>query len=367
MGVTLILALIWGTKPKVGKSTRHSRVGRLILALTFVVVGVTFTVIGLIWMPWTAILLPIGWILTIGGARHLQVSIVHFAIHNQFFKSKRHNRWLAQIISTVLIITDYDTYHRDHVGLHHPSRTFARRGDPDLEFLIALGFLPGMSRDELWRHLWHTAGSPRFHYLFLRGRFQSNFASASKPRRLAAIMLWAAVTIALAAHPAWIVPFFIIWVFPLTIGYHVSSLLQFASEHLWLLPCRGESAREHATALTRGRFCGDALPSADLRGGAWLRAWAMWWVRLLTLHAVVRVAVLPGDLTHHDLHHLRPHDLDWANADDVRLEMLADGVTLNETWGLFAALDEVFVVLSSLPPMDITKPVTMNERLFGTM
>src|SRR5439155_6879766 len=124
---------------------------------------------GLVWMPWTAGLLPLGWIFTIGGSRYLQVSVVHFAVHNQFFSRERHNRLLAQTISTVLLITDYDSYYRDHIKNHHPIGKFARRGDPDLEFLIALGFLPGMSRDELWRHLAWTLISPRFHFLFLRG------------------------------------------------------------------------------------------------------------------------------------------------------------------------------------------------------
>jgi len=366
--LTTVLAAIWGTEIHTRTLTRHSRVGRLVSALAFIVLGVTLTAFGLVSMPWSAFLLPLGWIFTIGGSRHLQVSITHFAIHNQFFADKRRNRLLAQTISTVLLITDYDTYYRDHVNNHHPNRTFARRGDPDLEFLIALGFLPGMSRDELWRHLWRTVVSPRFHYLFLRGRLHSNFVGASRPRRYAAIAFWSIVSIALATHPAWILPFTILYVVPLTIGYHVSSLLQFASEHLWLLPCRGdEGAREHAKALTRGRFCGDALPQAGLRGLARLRAWTIWWVRLFTVHAVVRIAVLPGDLTHHDLHHLRPHDFDWPNADAVRLEMLANGVVLNETWGLFAALDEVFTVLSSVPAMNDETSVTMNEKLFATM
>lgn len=364
---TAKLAAIWGTTIHAGKSTRHTRVGRLLSALTFILLGLTLTGLGLVWLPWTAFLLPLGWIFVIGGSRHLQVSITHFAVHNQFFADKRRNRLLAETISTALLITSYDDYRTDHVEKHHPLGTFARRGDPDLEFLIALGFLPGMSREELWRHLAWTLVSPRFHFLFLRGRLRSNFVAASRPRRLAAIALWLTVALMLATHPAWIVPFVILWVVPLTLGYHMSSLLQFASEHLWLLPCRGEGTREHAKALTRGRFCGDALPDADLRGFARLRAWAIWWLRLLTLHAVVRIAVLPGDLTHHDLHHLRPHDFDWANADAVRLEMLAEGVALNETWGLFAALDEVFVVLSSLPPMNVDEPAVINEKLFGTM
>jgi fatty acid desaturase len=365
--LTAKLAAIWGTIIHAGKPTQHSRLSRLRLALTFILVGLTFTALGLVWMPWTVVLLPLGWIFTIGGSRYLQVSVVHFAVHNQVFARERHNRLLAQTISTVLLITDFDTYHRDHVKNHHPIGKFARRGDPDLEFLIALGFLPGMSRNELWRHLAWTLVSPRFHFLFLRGRLYSNFVGASRPRRLAAIAFWLAVAIALAMHPMWIIPFIVLWILPLTLGYHMSSILQFASEHLWLLPCTGEGAREHAKALTRGRFCGDALPDADLRGVARLRAWARWWLRLLTLHAVVRVAVLPGDLTHHDLHHLRPTDFDWPNADAVRFEMLANGETLNETWGLFAALDEVFVVLSSLPPMNVDEPVVINEKLFGTM
>ncbi|NBD31402.1 MAG: hypothetical protein GVY17_00115 [Cyanobacteria bacterium] len=85
------------------------------------------------------------WAFTVGGARKLQTCIFHRCVHQQFFGDLR-DRWLAEAVSTVLLIQNFDAYHFDHVKLHHRRDRFATfEHDPDAQFLWALGFQPKLS------------------------------------------------------------------------------------------------------------------------------------------------------------------------------------------------------------------------------
>ena len=313
-------------------------------------------------------LLLLGGLLATGGARYLQIVIHHYAVHNQFFRSPRANRLLGQTISTVLLTQDYDGFRVDHMKKHHPNAKLARRGDPDLETLISLGFRPGVPRRELWRLFVVTLVSPRYHLTFLRERLRANFVTATVPRRVAAGVVWSGVVALLMVYPSAIVPTIVAYFIPVTFGYHVSALMQFTSEHVWLTPCRaGDTVRSRARRATRGRFCGDPLPPLEQSSAAAVMAWTWWCLRLVTVHAMSRIAVLHGDLPDHDLHHIRPTDLDWPNSHAERLSM-SQQEELSEVWGLGNALDEVFHTLSTLEPMDAAAaPDTYNAAAFAAM
>lgn len=61
--------------------------------------------------------------------------------------------------------------------------------------------------------------------------------------------------------------------------------------------------------MTSARVLLDPPPDRDLPIAARTRAWTRWWLRLLFVHLPIRVAVLPFDLPHHDLHHSHALDL----------------------------------------------------------
>jgi fatty acid desaturase len=343
---------IWGTRLHAAPPVRRTAIGRLLSAAGMLAAGVALSVAGLQRPPMSLPLLLPGLLLATGGARYLQIVIHHHAVHQRLVRGAAMNRLLGQAISAVLLTQDYDGFYVDHIKKHHPNGKLARRGDPDLETLIALGIVPGVQREELWRRFVKTLISPRYHLLFLRERLAANFVRSTGPRRLAAAMIWSTAVLALVLFPAAIAPFLIAYLLPITIGYHMSALMQFTSEHVWLTPCRAvDDARSRARRATRGRFCGDRLPPPDLHAATAAIAWGKWWLRLLTVHAAARIAVLHGDLPHHDLHHIRPTDLDWPNSDAERLSMRTHE-ELGEVWGLWNALDQVFETLSALDPME---------------
>jgi len=178
-------------------------------------------------------LLVLSWMVTVHGARMGQVVINHHAVHTNVTGHKRYDQGLAEVVATLLVIQDYRGYFRDHVRIHHDPKTLATSADPDLQFLLILGFRPGMSREALWRRLYWTMVSPRFHWLFLRARLQANYVTAPMYRRITAWGYATAVLAGLILTGAWL-PWVVAWVVPVLPLYHVAALLQFICEHKWL-------------------------------------------------------------------------------------------------------------------------------------
>ena len=177
--------------------------------------------------------LILSWMLTVHGARKGQVVINHHAVHTNVTGHKLYDQLLAEMVSTVLVIQDYLGYFWDHVRVHHGPK-LATPEDPDLRFLLVLGFRPGMSREALWRRLYWTVVSPRFHYLFLVARFKANYVTAPVYRRIMSGCYAVAVVVGLIFTGAWL-PWLIAWVFPVFFLYHIAALLQFICEHRWLM------------------------------------------------------------------------------------------------------------------------------------
>ena len=193
--------------------------------------------------------------------------------------------------------------------------------------------------------------SPRYHGYFLISRLRSNLVTRPLQWRLvSAAWLVVLVFVMPSAFGALAVGL-TIWL-PLVLGYQASALLQFLTEHLWLL---SEHAPEQADEYAQrcfGRFCGEALPAKGRVFG-----WAGWWFRTVLVHIPVRFGVLVGDLPAHDWHHLcgfvRQNPAEWPSAIFVRQQAidtgLSMGMELREFWGMCQMLDHVLTSLSKAP------------------
>lgn len=309
--------------------------------------------------------LLISWLMTVHGARVLQVTIMHHAVHKNFSRNPRVDRILSEAISAALIIQDFQAYRKDHVGTHH-TKHIATIDDPDLKFILALGFRPGMTRRELWRRLALTPFSIRFHRLFLSARIRANFGrDISLPRRFASAALCAILLTPVLLTGTWLELLFS-WVFPMTVLYHVSALLQFMSEHKWLrVDMPGETRKLTLARLTAGRFMGEPAPIIKSRGLAAILAWARWLSRMAVIHLPARVFVIVSDLPAHDWHHRHAYH-DWTAAAYERQRDLEAGCpgwpeVYTEVWGLRNAIDAVFRLWSELPPLDVPTSISPEE------
>lgn len=182
------------------------------------------------WRFWPYLLLS--WMLTVHSCRKAQLVICHYAVHANMTGHKWSDRLLVELLSTLLCIQHFKGYYRDHVQVHH-GLALATLADADLQFLLVLGFRPGMSRQALWRCLYWTMVSPRFHMLFVWMRLRVNFLAAPLYRRAMSGGYIAVVMAGLYHTQGWL-PFAVAWLIPLFPLYHVAALLQFVSEHRWL-------------------------------------------------------------------------------------------------------------------------------------
>jgi fatty acid desaturase len=89
------------------------------------------------------LLIP-SWLVTTGSARKMLTCLMHRCVHRQFYGDNR-DRILAEILSTFILLQGFDGYRHDHVKCHHNADKFATwKGDPDANFVLVLGFRPGL-------------------------------------------------------------------------------------------------------------------------------------------------------------------------------------------------------------------------------
>lgn len=285
-----------------------------------------------------------GWIFVVGAARKGLTTLAHYAVHRAFAKKQSTNRFIGEVLTTIFFVINFKQYEKDHVRLHHNSKTFTTKLDPDAAFMLELGFTPDKTPQQLWRNLYRNLYSPSFHGRFIKARFKQNFVTAPTYRIAMSVVWW--TFIAAMATSGYALEILVAYLLPLSAPYHVSALLQFVSEHEWLGD-RGEikpAFRAHSL-FSWGRFIGPSLPSEDLN----LMSKAIAWVRLvletLFIHIPIRVAVLPGDLQQHDHHHRKPMKGDWPNAAYDRMESVIEDdseVKYRHFWSLREAIDHVF-------------------------
>lgn len=339
-GSQWLLTAVTG-QPRDGEQPLFEPPTPVLVGLELVALGgaIAVGVLPFVGTPWALPLLPYAFGTAVGRLRWLQTELTHYVIHGAPGESP----WWATLGTVIPLAQNEDDYMTEHVGVHHPLKTFATSEDPDATVLAKFGIISGLGEAELMRRLRRNLVSPRFHAWFLKTRTLSNIWKPKKLYRRIVGVVWLGFIMGLLTvmpPAAWIV----MVAGPYTIGYQMSALLQFATEHLWGGDVPPGTRR--AVALSQGRFCGEAPPE----GG--ITAWSTWTMRMLTIHLLTRLAILPGSLPSHDAHHVAEKLTvkTWRRATYVRSDLIAEGndkgMAERESWGIVPALRAVFESMS---------------------
>ncbi|MGW1204596.1 fatty acid desaturase [Streptomyces cyaneofuscatus] len=266
---------------------------------------------------WSPVLLLLGWLLTGGGMRRLDVVVVHQTLHRMFTKKAWSNRLVGELITTLFWRTPYDENRKEHLA-HHAFPCSMKDGDT--RYLLSTGMRPGMTRSRFRRYLWGALFSPRHHARFLFNRITSNFIGVKPRYRLAMSLAYLAATVAFITLTGWWQEWLVLWLVPASVFFQACTYLYTMTEHRWWLFGNQERLpRDQRDLLTFGRFCGEAVPADSVTGVRRAGAWAKWTFRMLVVHSSYRMFVLVGDTVQHDLHHVMPA-CDWANSPWIRAD-----------------------------------------------
>jgi len=350
----LSLTVITGKPYRGQQPSRWTLWQYLIGTLGCLIVGLLLSILAT-HRPGLGLLLPLGWLLTTGSMRTLQVVVMHHCSHVNVTGNKSIDTYMGQWISILLMIQDFDSYTSAH-RIHHSLKGHLTTKDETLIFLFKqLKLRPGMSKQECWRTLYQALWSPRFHLDFLYRRFRACFLSASLSHNIEAYSFWFFVLRSVfVMHME--LPFLLGWVIPMTLLYQICTCLRLIVEHefpeLQLLTDRD---KRFVAEATKAVFLGDPTPNPSLEGSPKFLAWCRWWLRLLFIHVPCRFMILPGDTPVHDFHTRHPGNDDWVNAIWLREAELVAGcvdwpLLYEEHWGLGTAIDATFESISQLPP-----------------
>ncbi len=324
-------------------------------ALAILITGVivsTFIVIysKLTWM------LVLSWIITVSGARKLQLMIMHQCAHGQFSGNQKIDEWVGKAISIVLCIEDFNSYREGHLENHHNGYKLSTSDDPTVSFLFnMISLQPGMTKKQLWTRLITAIFSPFFHARFLFNRLKSSFCSPSLRHNINSFLFASLIFVLVFLTNSWFI-FFVAWIFPLTILYQISASLRLCAEHCFLEVEFSQQRRNKKiiSRLTVGIFLGESIPDSSLPFFKRNFHWIIWWIRMIFIHLLCRVFVMVSDTPCHDYHHRHPTTKNWSNyifARQKDLELGCPGYPepYREVWGLFNAIDFTFESLSNLP------------------
>lgn len=285
-----------------------------------------------------------------GFFRKLQVVYGHHAIHSNVFKTRKLNLLFSKIFTIISMSQNETEYMKDHLK-HHNSKIFTTPHDADANLLCQLEITPSKNKKQLFAQLIKTMFLFEFHYQFILRRIKSNLQRDFIAR--CAVILWLFTII-------FVFPFifgfyftiFVLWL-PLTLLYHISALLQFTTEHVWLV---GNAPGKHIEKYAKrciGRFCGEVTPNND-KLCKYIYLWIKWWIKTLFIHIPVRMAVLVGDLPVHDWHHLASgihhSSKNWYIAIYERQRAIdsCDSLKMEnrECWGIYSMIDYIFTRMS---------------------
>lgn len=298
-------------------------------------------------------LTPVFALLAGGALRKIQVVYVHHAVHQTFIPhAAAANQLAGNVFTTLALIQNPGDYRSEHFE-HHNRGVFTTLDDADAALLYRFGLRPGRPVKALRAAMVKTLFSPAYHLYFLASRLRSNLVTRPPAWRLASALWLAIVAVAAPIYLGALETALAIWL-PLVLVYQMSALLQFLTEHLWLLTERAPRELDAYAERCVGRFCGEMLPAVGDTAG-----WLGWWARTLFLHVPVRLGVLVGDLPAHDWHHLcgflRSHPAQWPFAIFARQRAIDAGQSMGmeqrELWGLPRMLDHVFEAMSKAPSL----------------
>ena len=288
-------------------------------------------------------LLPFSWIVTVSGMRKLQVVIYHHCSHGTVFKSKWANLILGEVISIFLVIKDFRTYKRDHMA-HHSSNKLLTYEDETAQDLGEIGLLPGVARNLLWQRLLISFISPVAHTRWMLNRIRNCFLSLNFLHNLMAICFWISLIVTVNYYQLWN-QFIVVWLFPLTILYHISRILRLVAEHRWpTAEINNARGKMFVCLSTIAVFNGEALPPRSENYFSNFFRILIWLLKIIFIHLFARVFVLVGDTPCHDYHHRRPTSREWGNYILAREDDKSKGcpgypVNYAEIWGLFNAVN----------------------------
>lgn len=313
----------------------------LAVSLVWFFAGLAFSTLAMTRHLW--VLLPFGWLITVGATRVLVSTIVHQCIHNRFAPNDAVTRVIAEAITVLTLTKSAKIYWTEHAQLHHRRGVFTTERDPSAQFLLECGFAKGLRISESWRVLIVNCISPIFHLRFFFGRIGGNLLGDVTPfRRMSFVGSWGALVLIVCQFmsPSSITLWFLgAYAIPVIVLYQISVLLEFVSEHAWL-------AAASINDSSWGRFCGSRVPSPT---GRWMFDTLQWlkWSAGVAGHLVIRISVLPGDLPQHDFHHRFPGTTEWTRASYARTTDAVDGAFDDSTefWGLRSSLHHVFEIL----------------------
>lgn len=340
---------------------------RLALTMLVLIMGLTFSWASVTFGVWFWALLPFGWLLTVAAMRTFQTSFVHHASHGELLKNDKYGRWLAELLSTIVVIQPESQYRPGH-HLHHGKT--ATTDDPDLQLLVEFGFKPGMTIGQYWRRFVKLLLSPKFHAKYAAIRLRSNFITAPLNRRLMSLV-WATILFSLAAATGTIWQLTVVWLIPAWPLFQMSGLMQLLTEHNWVrIGESSDSPKLILGRLTHDRYFGEELP-AD----AGLAGTILWIARMLLIFFPTKLLVAQADLANHSWHHRVPKG-DWANAayhrrDAVLIQVSASDNAwpeYTECWGFIEAANATFRLLGSLPANAVLgQPMTYGEISEGIL
>src|SRR6185436_9632543 len=123
-----------------------------------------------------------------------------------------------------------------HFDNHHRREIFATDADPPVQFLLDLGFRPGLSRAALWRRAWIVFLSPVFYWQGFAGRLGSNLRNSTWRRRLG-FAVWVGWWLSLPFwFPHGVLALVFAFLIPVVLFAQLSALLDRLGEHEWLAP-----------------------------------------------------------------------------------------------------------------------------------
>lgn len=296
--------------------------------------------------PLNLSLLLISWGMVVFSSRRMAAVILHQCVHHRFSGKKKIDRFIGELVTTLMMTQDFVSYQIDHCKLHHAPKSFATEEDPIVIFFTSHGIKRGLSKKRLWWNFFLTIISPKFHIKFFIARLKYNFNSKSLLRKIASfvyVALWLGLIISTNSG---VMMFLTVFFIPVVVLYQVSAFVEICSEHAWYKPHKKNLPKKYFyVERSWGRFCGSAYPGNNFPKNI------KWFLENVFYHLPVRLFILVGDLPQHDYHHRKPLTDDWAIADYKRQEhidnKMDDEPDYSEIWGLHSAISHVFSILEN--------------------